>query len=339
KGGKLAFFGRPEPDAVNFFSGITQSTFREGANPAEFFLAALEKREPAAFEEGYGRSEYRKREIEEKASDLRKIQIDTIPPKTPRKFAWRQFTTATKRYLKIKVRDTSNTLILLLQAPIIGLLQYLVFEEKSPALMFMLIVSAIWFGCSNASREIVSEQAIFKRERMVNLTLPAYIFSKILVLFLLCVLQCTILLSIVFSKVDFDENFWRIDALMILVSFSSLCMGLFISSLVKSTDAAVALIPIVLIPQVLFAGLVIPVGKMPSAAKPFTYFMISRYGFEGFAEFENCAVISEMTKVKTLFKCREIIGFTGQDMVPITDIFLILLTVGLIFIFSSMVLL
>ena len=58
-----------------------------------------------------------------------------------------------------------------------------------------MVVAAVWFGTSNAAREIVSERAIYMRERMVNLGLFNYVFSKFILLSLFCIVQCTILLG------------------------------------------------------------------------------------------------------------------------------------------------
>ena len=55
------------------------------------------------------------------------------------------------------------------------------------AAIFFVVVAAVWFGTSNAAREIVSERAIYLRERMVNLGLFNYVFSKFLLLSLVCV--------------------------------------------------------------------------------------------------------------------------------------------------------
>ena len=48
---------------------------------------------------------------------------------------------------------------------------------------------AVWFGTSNAAREIVSERAIYLRERMVNLGLINYVMSKYLLLAAVCVAE------------------------------------------------------------------------------------------------------------------------------------------------------
>ena len=62
------------------------------------------------------------------------------------------------------------------------------------ALGALLAVSALWFGCSNAAQQIVKERAIYRRERMVNLRLDAYVLSKFLPLAVVCSAQCLIML-------------------------------------------------------------------------------------------------------------------------------------------------
>src|SRR5262249_53574060 len=131
-----------------------------------------------------------------------------IRPKMKREPGLAQWRTLVKRCLAIKIKDKWSTAILLAQAPIIASLLALVFgkisgDEIYPMLgktfttIFLVIVSAIWLGCSNAAREIVSEWAVYHRERMVNLKIPSYIASKFTVLGGLCVIQCSIMLTII----------------------------------------------------------------------------------------------------------------------------------------------
>src|SRR5690242_19823757 len=63
--------------------------------------------------------------------------------------------------------------------------------------LFLQLLAALWFGCSNAVREIVGEWAVYQRERMVGLKLLPYVAAKLTVLGGLCLLQCAVLLGIV----------------------------------------------------------------------------------------------------------------------------------------------
>ncbi len=57
-------------------------------------------------------------------------------------------------------------------------------------------MTAVWFGCSNAARELVKERAIYLRERMVNLSIVPYVLSKVVVLAAFAFIQCVLLLFI-----------------------------------------------------------------------------------------------------------------------------------------------
>ena len=246
------------------------------------------------------------------------------------------------RYFKVKTRDVSGTAIMLLQAPIIGVLLAGVFGGQKEAIpywclgalqelakrtgsvgsgteevlrsmaitpdnagsMFFLVVSAVWFGTSNAAREIVSEVAVYKRERMVNLRLFSYVFSKFLLLSLFCVVQCTMLLAIVFFALGYNGGMqaFAIELVtMIFTAMNSVALGLLLSALVGSAEAAMALTPIALIPQVVLGGLMVPMTTNPLLQIPM-YAIPARWGFQGIIAQERMAVANNAAWVLDLKK-------------------------------------
>jgi hypothetical protein len=253
-----------------------------------------------------------------------------------------QFGLLFSRYFKVKVRDVSGTAIMLLQAPIIGVLLAGVFGGQKDAIpywclgamqelaqksgnvgngatdvlksmavtpdnaasMFFLVVSAVWFGTSNAAREIVSEVAVYKRERMVNLRLFNYVFSKFLLLSLFCVIQCTLLLAIVFFALGYNGGMqaFGIELLtMICTAMNSVAIGLLLSTVVSSSEAAMALTPIALIPQVVLGGLMVPMTTNPMLRIPMLL-MPARWGFQGVIAQERAAVANHAAWVLDLKK-------------------------------------
>ena len=168
KGGKLAYFGKAN-QAIDYF---------EVEKPYEIF-EKLETKEPDFWKEKFKKSsEYNQFIASRKDSKIENKPTSVSNQK--RSTDLKQYFTLTSRYFRVKLRDRVSTAILLLQAPIIALLIALVFDEpaeRTPAL-FILVVAAIWLGCSNAAREIVSEQAIFKRGRMSNLILVLPVFKS-----------------------------------------------------------------------------------------------------------------------------------------------------------------
>lgn len=128
-------------------------------------------------------------------------------------------------------------------------------------ILFILSFTAMLFGCVNAAREIVKEALIYRRERAVNLGIFPYLFSKIVVLSLLCLLQDTILVAVINAVAPFSQGILLPGALEVgitlwLTSLSGLMIGLTVSAIAPTTDRAMNFIPIVLIPQVIFGGTV-----------------------------------------------------------------------------------
>lgn len=159
--------------------------------------------------------------------------------------------------------------------------------------VFFLVVAAIWFGTSNAAREIVSEQAIYRRERMVNLSIVNYLMSKFVLLSVFCVVQCTVLLLIVYPIVGLGDadlsGFPLMLGVLLLTAMSAVAVGLLLSTIVTSGEAAVALTPIVLIPQVVLGGRLVPMTSK-SWFEPVMAIVPARWAFEGVIAIERTLV-------------------------------------------------
>ncbi|MEI8255606.1 MAG: ABC transporter permease, partial [Deltaproteobacteria bacterium] len=159
--------------------------------------------------------------------------------------------------------------------------------------IFLLSVAAIWFGTSNAGREIVAEQAIYRRERMVNLSVVNYVLSKFVMLSALSVIQCTVLLGIVYPALGLGGGSWNaflpMLGMLVVTAMCATSIGLLLSTVVVSTEAAMALTPIALIPQVVLGGRLVPMttkGWLESVMS----FMPARWSFEGVLAAERHAV-------------------------------------------------
>lgn len=169
------------------------------------------------------------------------------------------------RYLSIVFADLGATAILLLQAPLIGFFVALAWSDgiSNPSiLLFILSLVAVWFGCVNASREVVKERPIFLREKRVGVSVGAYLLSKVLILALIAFLQCLILtLFVHLQLLSFKINPAALFLHLFLAALAGTSLGLLISSLAKSQNTAVLVIPLVLIPQVIFSDVVLPSGR------------------------------------------------------------------------------
>ncbi len=197
--------------------------------------------------------------------------------------AVRQWKTLAQRYIEVLRFDKFNLLILFGQAPIVAFLTYLVVDSKSPRDFpyFVLALVAVWFGTSIAAREIIRERAVYNRERMVNLGLLPYVGSKLLVLSLIVGAQCILLFGLLrlfhvagIMKLPGD-NFGLPQLLVIMLTgIVGISLGLFVSAMVKTSEMATSLVPLLLIPQMIFCGLVgVPKGaaKYVGAVMPATW--------------------------------------------------------------------
>ncbi|MCI0614791.1 ABC transporter permease, partial [bacterium] len=180
-----------------------------------------------------------------------------------------QGVTLARRYLEIILRDRKNTGLLLLQAPLITFFIFVATTNLSSRL-FMMALAAIWFGCNNSAREICKEIPLYKRERMVNLAIVPYLNSKFVVLAVLVALQCLALALL--TPDHFFQAYWP----LVLCGVAGVSLGLLISSIVNSPDKAIALVPILLIPQVLFSGIF---GELKGFQRLLGETMISKWSY------------------------------------------------------------
>lgn len=278
--GKLMYYGPTYPDSLTFFNQGLPS--EQVLDSPDNVLRGLKKRSEKEWEGRYKTSNYYKEYVQERKHKECPVKKGVQKPSRPVNL--RQWWTLTCRYLAVKKKDSLNTVILLLQAPVIAALIALVFHEKDfqpyvDTPLFLLIISALWFGTSNSAREIVAENAIYRRERMVNLKIASYVFSKCTVLSMLCFLQCIIMVGIVHVALGWGD-FYKIFGVTFLTSIAGLGIGLLVSSLTRTQQAAVAIVPLVLLPMVILGGGMLPVNKMNETSKYLSYFVPSRWAYE-----------------------------------------------------------
>lgn len=156
--------------------------------------------------------------------------------------------------------------------------------------LFMLVCVAIFVGICNSIQEICKERSILKREYMTNLNLGSYVISKLIVQAVVCAVQMLVVILIFMIFVRDKElptsgalfgSIWiEYFITMFLLAFAADTMALLISSLVKSSELASTFIPIVLIVQIVFSGVLFEMsGFFEIAAN----FMISKWGINALA--------------------------------------------------------
>jgi hypothetical protein len=172
------------------------------------------------------------------------------------------------RYVSIWRGDRLALLAILAQSLAVALLLCLVFGdlgdlsrplESRPLtvrLFFLMAVSSFWFGCNTAAKELVKERTIFLRERDFNLRVGSYFASKFLVLFLIGLVQVTLLLGMVRIWCRPDGPVVAQWATLAELTMAGTALGLLISALAQSEEVATALVPIAIIPQIILGNVV-----------------------------------------------------------------------------------
>ncbi len=212
----------------------------------------------------------------------------------------RQMAVLSGRYLRVFSRDRRNLLILFGQVPLIALATAFLFEpglfervvgpdsrgdpRYAIQLLFVLATTAIWFGAITAAREIVKERPVIMREAAVGVRWGAYLLSKGVVLGGVVALQTILLTYCVLAIRPLDEpasTYLVVTALLVLTAFVAVALGLLVSAAVSSQEQATSFIPLTLIPQLLFAGALVPIDKMAEPIAALSNLVITRWSLGG----------------------------------------------------------
>jgi ABC transport system ATP-binding/permease protein len=207
----------------------------------------------------------------------------------------RQAATLADRYVRCLLRDGRTLRILLLQAPVIALCIGLVLPHDvlgtsnlasfyAVLLSFLLVTGSVWLGTTSSCREIVKERTIVEREAAAGVRLDAYLVAKVLVLFGLSFVQVVILVAVTVALQPLHATpavVLQVGGLCLLAAWASVGMGLVLSARARSADQASSAVPLLLLPQLLFAGAIIPTSLMPFPIQVLSQLTYSRWALVG----------------------------------------------------------
>jgi ABC transport system ATP-binding/permease protein len=198
-------------------------------------------------------------------------------PKPPKHAAREEgilFITLLKRAFLSKLRNRTNLLTTLLEAPLLAWLiaSVLKYSEEEnytfatafhiPTYLFMSLVVAMFLGLTNSADEIIRDRHTLNRERNHNLRTFYYLSGKIISLAAFALIQCVIYLLIGNWVLEIRDMFWIHLWWMFMTALTGGCLGLFISSIVSDNRTAVNAIPLILIPQIILGGALIKYEEM-----------------------------------------------------------------------------
>jgi ABC-type multidrug transport system ATPase subunit/pSer/pThr/pTyr-binding forkhead associated (FHA) protein len=262
RGGYLAFFGPPRA-SLEYFNC---------SEPADIYRH-ISRQDPEELSARFRVSPEYHRYITQRVNETRSLQKigDAIgqgtqqEPSLERPVGISQWKTLTKRFLEIKLNDRKNTLLLLIQAPLVAFILTMITGRRlnDAKTLFVAAVVALWFGANNAVRDIVAEAPIYTRERRFSLKIPSYVLSKFAVLSGIAVVQVLLFLAVLIgfkrlSTADLPSLF----VVVYLTTLGGISTALFLSAVVNSTEKALSVLPLIVIPQLLLSGFLKPINDI-----------------------------------------------------------------------------
>jgi ABC transport system ATP-binding/permease protein len=237
-------------------------------------------------------------------SALAGAQVNSAATRPKRqKASWaRQWWILARRYGNLVWRDRFSLLLLLFTAPIGVALLRLALRGESPLaepatpiapdhapmalrVLFVFTCATIWVGLSGSAQTIIKESNIYLRERLVNLQLVPYLGSKFSIHAALAVLQALLLLVVIIVGFESPQpNLlpWAVGLIIttFLTLIASTSLGLAVSSLVKNSTQANSALPLLLLPQIIFSGILF---DLEGPARIVSWFMLSRWSIGAYA--------------------------------------------------------
>ncbi len=206
----------------------------------------------------------------EKQPALSTPEIGSVPSsdqKKPNRF--RQFAIFLQRNIKAKATNVQYLSIALLQAPILAVIcavltryappsGYTVMDNKNlVSYFFMSVIVATFIGMSGSAEEIIKDRALLKREKFLRLSYGSYIWSKIIFMAGLSLVQTALFILVGNTIMGLHGLFGVWWIILFTTAFLANLTGLLLSQCLNSVVAIYISIPILLIPQILLCGLVV----------------------------------------------------------------------------------
>ena len=184
------------------------------------------------------------------------------------------------RDVKSKLTNTQYMIITLFEAPLLaGILaffmkyletNYLRHEleytfynsDNLPQYLFISVIVALFIGLTTSSEEIIGNLKILQREKFLNLSKGSYLFSKIGIMFLISAIQTVFYVLVGNYILGIHGLFFAHWMILFSTSCFANLLGLNISSSFNSVKVIYILIPICIIPQLLFSGIIVPFNKL-----------------------------------------------------------------------------
>ena len=181
----------------------------------------------------------------------------------------KQFAIFLHRNFKTKITNVQYLCITLLQAPLLAVVcafltryappeGYSVMDNKNlVSYFFMAVIVATFTGMSGSAEEIIKDRALLKREQFLHLSYGSYIWSKIVYMAFVSLIQTLLFIVVGNAIMELHGLFTTWWLILFMTALLANLTGLLLSQCLNSVVAIYISIPMLLIPQILLCGLVV----------------------------------------------------------------------------------
>ena len=202
--------------------------------------------------------------------EMKPLTVSDIPPSDQKKpGALKQFMIFLHRNIKTKITNIQYLVITLSEAPLLAVICALLTRYAPPegytimnnknlvSYFFMAVIVATFTGMSGSAEEIIKDRALLKRERFLNLSYSSYIWSKIVFMAGVSLVQSLLFIIVGNTIMGLHGLFWTWWLILFITAFLANLTGLLLSQCLNSVVSIYISIPLLLIPQILLCGLVV----------------------------------------------------------------------------------
>ena len=202
--------------------------------------------------------------------ELPEPPVSEVPPSDQKKpNVLKQFAIFLYRNFRTKITNVQYLAITLLQAPLLAVVcslltryappeGYTVMDNKNlVSYFFMAVIVATFTGMSGSAEEIIKDRALLKREKFLHLSYGSYIWSKIVYMACVSLIQTLLFIVVGNSIMGLHGLFGTWWIILFITALLANLTGLLLSQCLNSVVAIYISIPMLLIPQILLCGLVV----------------------------------------------------------------------------------
>ena len=229
-------------------------------------------------------------------------KVKALPEPSTTPDWWSQFTSFWRRDVKAKRKNKQYVWMNLLQAPVLAMVLAVFtrfrngdgdfvyrLSENLPQFLFISVIVSLFLGLSFSAEEIFRDRPTLRRERFLRLNWNAYLASKMSVMLGISAVQSFLFSVIAFWVLQIPTGFGMLFLTLFSLSAFSNVLGLNLSSAMKSAKTIYIIIPLLIIPQIIFGGAIIrfdrfnPIFTQVDRVPLIGNLMASRWGFESLA--------------------------------------------------------